>query len=50
MADSTVNVITICGSLRKGLYNRMVMNALPGLAPEEMQLEEAPSFAEFPLL
>jgi len=26
----TLNVIAICGSLRKGSYNRMVMNLLPG--------------------
>ena len=28
MADQTLNVVCICGSLRKGSYNRMVMNAL----------------------
>jgi chromate reductase, NAD(P)H dehydrogenase (quinone) len=49
MADKTLNVICICGSLRKASYNRMVMNALPGLAPEGMKLSEAPSFAEFAL-
>jgi chromate reductase, NAD(P)H dehydrogenase (quinone) len=49
MADRTLNVITICGSLRKASYNRMVMNALPGLAPPEMKLTEAPPFSEFPL-
>src|SRR6195256_6926753 len=43
------NLITICGSLRKGSYNRMVMNLLPGLAPAGMSIREAPSFAEFPL-
>jgi chromate reductase, NAD(P)H dehydrogenase (quinone) len=43
-----VNVVCICGSLRKGSYNRMVMNALPGLAPAGMKLAEAPSFADFP--
>jgi chromate reductase, NAD(P)H dehydrogenase (quinone) len=43
------NVIAICGSLRKGSYNRMVMNALPGLAPEGMQIKEAPPISEFPL-
>src|SRR5215212_12021155 len=43
------NLITICGSLRKGSYNRMVMNLLPGLAPAGMAIKEAPSFAEFPL-
>src|SRR2546429_6632366 len=28
------NVISICGSLRKGSYNRMVMNLLPGRSEE----------------
>ena len=37
MADKTLNVVCICGSLRKGSYNRMVMNALPGLAPANMK-------------
>ena len=49
MADRTLNVITICGSLRRGSYNRIVMNALPALAPEGMQIREAPPIAEFPL-
>jgi chromate reductase, NAD(P)H dehydrogenase (quinone) len=49
MADKAMNVICICGSLRKGSYNRMVMNALPALAPEGMKLTEAPPFSEFPL-
>jgi chromate reductase, NAD(P)H dehydrogenase (quinone) len=47
MADKTINVLCLCGSLRKGSYNRMVMNALPGLAPEGMKFTEAPSFAGF---
>jgi len=49
MADKTLNVICICGSLRKASYNRMVMNALPALAPANMKLAEAPSFADFPI-
>jgi len=49
MADKALNVISICGSLRKGSYNRMVMNALPGLAPEGMSIKEAPPFTDFPL-
>ena len=49
MADKTLNVISICGSLRKGSYNRMVMNALPSLAPEGMSIKEAPPFTDFPL-
>ena len=43
------NVICICGSLRKGSYNRMVMNLLPGWAPANMKIVEAPPFSEFPL-
>jgi chromate reductase, NAD(P)H dehydrogenase (quinone) len=49
MADKTLNVVSICGSLRKGSYNRMVMNALQGYAPEGMRITEAPAFAAFPL-
>jgi chromate reductase len=47
--DGMSNIISICGSLRKGSYNRMVMNLLPGLAPTGMNVKQAPSFAEFPL-
>ena len=49
MADKSLNVVSICGSLRKGSYNRIVMNTLQGFAPEGMRVAEAPSFAEFPL-
>jgi chromate reductase, NAD(P)H dehydrogenase (quinone) len=49
MADRALNVLTICGSLRKGSYNRMIMNTLQGYAPEGMRITEAPSYAEFPL-
>lgn len=44
-----MNVLTICGSLRKGSYNHMLVRTLPSLAPAGMTLKEAPSFAEFPL-
>ena len=44
-----MNIASICGSLRKGSYNRMLMNALAGLAPAGMSIKEAPSFSEFPL-
>jgi chromate reductase, NAD(P)H dehydrogenase (quinone) len=43
------NILSICGSLRKGSYNRMLLNLLPGLAPAGMSIKEAPSFAAFPL-
>src|SRR6478752_10212120 len=42
-------ILSICGSLRKGSYNRMVINCLPRFAPAGMAIKEAPSFAEFPL-
>ena len=43
------NIVSICGSLRKGSYNRMVMTALAGLAPPGMSIKEAPPFTELPL-
>jgi chromate reductase, NAD(P)H dehydrogenase (quinone) len=49
MADKQLNVISICGSLRRGSFNRMVLNALPGLAPAGMTIKEAPTFTELPL-
>jgi chromate reductase len=49
MAEPILNVVCICGSLRKASYNRMVMNALPALAPPSMRLKEAPPFADFPV-
>jgi NAD(P)H-dependent FMN reductase len=30
--------VSICGSLRKGSYNRLIMNALPGFAPLGMRI------------
>jgi chromate reductase, NAD(P)H dehydrogenase (quinone) len=49
MAERTLNVISICGSLRKGSFNRMVVNLLPGWAPANMKIAEAPPWADFPL-
>src|ERR1700728_3381324 len=47
MPGQSLNIVSLCGSLRKGSYNRMVMNALPALAPAGMTFTEAPSFAGF---
>jgi chromate reductase len=49
MTERTLGVISICGSLRRASYNRMVMNTLPGMAPPGMTITEAPPFADFPL-
>jgi chromate reductase len=48
MADK-LNVLVICGSLRKGSFNASVARALPALAPPELALTPAPPFGNFPL-
>ncbi len=48
MADS-INVLVICGSLRKGSYNRALTRALPALAPPEMKFTAAPDFETLPM-
>ena len=48
-SSMTINVVTISGSLRKGSYNSALLRTLPALAPNDMKLTEAPSYAGFPL-
>jgi chromate reductase len=47
MADS-LNVVVICGSLRKGSYNAAVARALPALAPPALKLSPSPPYDKFP--
>src|SRR6266702_5365168 len=42
------NVVSICGSLRKGSFNRIIEKALPALATEEMKFVPAPSIGDIP--
>jgi chromate reductase len=44
-----MNILTICGSLRKASYNHMLVRALPALAPAGMNLKESPPYDNFPL-
>jgi chromate reductase, NAD(P)H dehydrogenase (quinone) len=44
-----LNVLVICGSLRKGSYNAALTRALPGLAPPDMKLITAAPIGDFPL-
>ena len=48
MADQ-LDVLVICGSLRKGSYNAALARTLPSLAPPGLKLRPAPSFETFPI-
>jgi chromate reductase len=47
--EAVATIVSICGSLRKGSYNRMLMRSLSELAPAGMTIAEAPPFAALPL-
>jgi chromate reductase len=49
MADKQLDVLVICGSLRKGSYNAALARSLPALAPPGLALRAAPSFAALPI-
>jgi chromate reductase, NAD(P)H dehydrogenase (quinone) len=48
MAD-TLNVVSICGSLRKGSYNAALARTLPSLAPAHMTITPAPAWDKMPI-
>ena len=45
--SETLNVITICGSLRKGSFNAALARALPSLAPTGLKIVAGPQFSSF---
>jgi chromate reductase len=47
MADN-LNILTICGSLRKKSYNAALVRALPELAPANMTFRTAPPWETIP--
>ena len=49
MADKQLDVLVICGSLRKGSFNAALARMLPPLAPAGMALRPAASFGNFPI-
>jgi chromate reductase, NAD(P)H dehydrogenase (quinone) len=49
VAARQLDVLVICGSLRKGSYNAAIARMLPGLAPAGLSLRPAPAFADFPI-
>jgi chromate reductase, NAD(P)H dehydrogenase (quinone) len=48
MADA-LNILTICGSLRKGSFNAALARALPALAPAGLSIKPAPAWADIPI-
>jgi chromate reductase, NAD(P)H dehydrogenase (quinone) len=48
MADGQLDILVICGSLRKGSYNAALARTLPKLAPAAMKLRPAPPFDQIP--
>jgi chromate reductase, NAD(P)H dehydrogenase (quinone) len=49
MAEQPLDMLVICGSLRKGSYNAALARMLPALVPAGMSLRTAPSFAKLPI-
>jgi chromate reductase len=49
VADQQLDVLVICGSLRKGSYNAALARTLPALAPPGLALRAAPSFEKIPI-
>jgi chromate reductase len=49
MTEKPLDVLVICGSLRKGSYNAALARMLPSLAPAGMKLRSAPTFASIPI-
>jgi chromate reductase len=49
MPGRQLDVLVICGSLRKGSYNAGLARTLPALAPAGLALRFAAPFADFPI-
>jgi chromate reductase len=47
--DLTLNVMTLCGSVRKDSYNAALIRALPSLSPGDFVFNEGPSVADIPI-
>jgi chromate reductase len=49
VSDNQLNVIVICGSLRKASYNAALARTLPALAPPGMAVKAAPGWDRMPV-
>jgi chromate reductase len=45
----TLNILIICGSLRKGSFNAALARALPALAPAGLSTKPAPAWSDIPI-
>jgi chromate reductase, NAD(P)H dehydrogenase (quinone) len=44
-----LNILTLCGSVRKDSYNAALIRALPSLSPGDLVFKEGPSVADVPI-
>jgi chromate reductase, NAD(P)H dehydrogenase (quinone) len=49
VTDNQLNVLIVCGSLRKKSYNAALARTLPSLAPDGMALKDAPAWHTMPI-
>lgn len=47
--EQIIELITLCGSIRKDSYNAALIRALPSLAPGDMNFTEGASVADIPI-
>ena len=45
----TLNILTLCGSVREDSYNAALLRALPSLSPGDLEFKEGPSPADVPI-
>jgi len=44
-----LNIVSVCGSLRKASFNAALQRALPALAPAGLSIKPAPAWADIPI-
>jgi chromate reductase len=49
VSDNQLNVVVVCGSLRKASYNASLARTLPALAPPGMAVKAAPGWDKMPV-
>lgn len=49
MTERTLDILSICGSLRKASLHRMLQNTLPELAPKTIAIEAYPQLHDIPM-